>query len=501
MNDGNVGTAGCAKVVPHMKSTHFSIESLNALHHGSARYVAGLALLTSAMAFGCASTAVVAEKPISPGATRASPISAEASKPLTADELLRVRLDASMQEAEDLRASRGAIASSTIYSLPQARLGATAVAGRLDPAIIQKEVRANFGKFRFCYEQGLKNNAQLTGRVIVRFVIGRDGSVTNVGSNDSDLPDKNVVECIVKAFKTTKFPQPEGGIVTVVYPIMFSPGDDSSSSRPPPAPPPNTELPQLPPPVPVPVAPIKSGASFDDSGKSDSGPIIVIEGSAIRLNGIVVGDVGGIIAANRMTKVDGLFDELKAWREIWKTKHPESPFVGAAGLRVDANTPQIVFKSVFQTIAFAGYQDIFVQSAEDPKQISEFIAQVPGPPSPSSPDPSAPPDPPPVLHMFVARDEVAMLWKKAATIINEERIARNNPTLAANICTSWKTFGRHPKATDTRRDAVILHSDDTLPWQEVAPVARAAESCMREVQQPDGRTERMPVFWTIFSVR
>ncbi|AKT39666.1 AgmX/PglI C-terminal domain-containing protein [Chondromyces crocatus] len=107
---------------------------------------------------------------------------------------------------------------------PQVRMGATTVSGRLPPEVIQRIVRQNFGRFRLCYENGLRNNPNLQGRVGVRFVIGRDGAVSNVGNGGSDMPDGGVVSCVVRAFYGLSFPQPEGGIVTVVYPIMFSPG-------------------------------------------------------------------------------------------------------------------------------------------------------------------------------------------------------------------------------------------------------------------------------------
>ncbi len=107
---------------------------------------------------------------------------------------------------------------------PQVRMGATSVNGRLPPEVIQRIVRQNFGRFRLCYENGLRNNPNLQGRVSVKFVIGRDGAVSNVGNAGSDLPDGGVASCVVRAFYGLSFPQPEGGIVTVVYPIMFSPG-------------------------------------------------------------------------------------------------------------------------------------------------------------------------------------------------------------------------------------------------------------------------------------
>ncbi len=90
--------------------------------------------------------------------------------------------------------------------------------------MIQRIVRQNFGRFRACYEAGLRAHPALTGRVGVRFVIGRDGAVSSVADGGSDIPDHAVTSCVVRAFYGLSFPQPEGGIVTVSYPIVFSPG-------------------------------------------------------------------------------------------------------------------------------------------------------------------------------------------------------------------------------------------------------------------------------------
>jgi hypothetical protein len=100
--------------------------------------------------------------------------------------------------------------------------------GSLPPEVIQREVRSHYGAFRRSYESGLAHNPQLQGRVVVRFVVELDGLVRRVVSNGSDMPDPKVVECIVAEYKNLTFPHPEGGIVTVVYPIMFSPGDDAA---------------------------------------------------------------------------------------------------------------------------------------------------------------------------------------------------------------------------------------------------------------------------------
>ncbi len=65
----------------------------------------------------------------------------------------------------------------------------------------------------------------MNARVAIKFVIDRSGAVTTAQDGGSDLPDTAVVSCVTRGFTNLSFPQPEGGIVTVVYPIIFNPGD------------------------------------------------------------------------------------------------------------------------------------------------------------------------------------------------------------------------------------------------------------------------------------
>lgn len=98
--------------------------------------------------------------------------------------------------------------------------------GRLDPAVIQRIVRQNSGRMVACYQDGLRTNPGLNGRVAVQFMIGRDGSVTtSQDSAGSDLADMNVRSCVVKAFYAINFPVPTGGTVSVNYPLVFSPSE------------------------------------------------------------------------------------------------------------------------------------------------------------------------------------------------------------------------------------------------------------------------------------
>jgi hypothetical protein len=102
---------------------------------------------------------------------------------------------------------------------------APTVVGHLEASAIQRVVRQNEGRFRACYLEGLAKNPALGGRVAVKFLIGRDGTVaTAEDTSGSDLPDDGVRACVVRTFASLSFPEP-GGVVSVTYPFVLSPGD------------------------------------------------------------------------------------------------------------------------------------------------------------------------------------------------------------------------------------------------------------------------------------
>lgn len=116
------------------------------------------------------------------------------------------------------------------FALPSAHpkatitMGQLAVSGRLPPALVERALRYHRPKVRRCYERGLKDNPKLTGRVTTRFVIGRDGRVSAAGNGGSDLPDGRVIACVAGTLSGLLFDAPQGGVATIVYPLIFSPG-------------------------------------------------------------------------------------------------------------------------------------------------------------------------------------------------------------------------------------------------------------------------------------
>ena len=128
--------------------------------------------------------------------------------------------------------SIGTLGHGASHKGAKVRMGATTVNGRLPPEVIQRIVRQNFGRFRLCYEKGLEAKPTLAGTVSVTFVIDESGAVTSVAAGaGTAMPDAKVTACVTRAFGGLSFPQPEGGKVSVVYPITFSPGEPAAAAK------------------------------------------------------------------------------------------------------------------------------------------------------------------------------------------------------------------------------------------------------------------------------
>lgn len=95
--------------------------------------------------------------------------------------------------------------------------------GHLPREVIQRIVRQSYAPIRACYKRGLKRNPAMEGTVKVRFVIGTDGSVTRAEQAENDgLIDPVTVQCILALFRSRQFPAPQGGPVSVLYPLKFA---------------------------------------------------------------------------------------------------------------------------------------------------------------------------------------------------------------------------------------------------------------------------------------
>jgi hypothetical protein len=94
--------------------------------------------------------------------------------------------------------------------------------GRLPRDEIERGMQAVLPGVQGCYQQALNDNPQLGGRVEVKFVIARTGSVSSASAVSSELPEQ-VTKCILLEVKRATFQKPaDNGLVVVRYPFVFN---------------------------------------------------------------------------------------------------------------------------------------------------------------------------------------------------------------------------------------------------------------------------------------
>jgi TonB family protein len=93
----------------------------------------------------------------------------------------------------------------------------------VDQAKLGEFVRARMGLIKACYENALKRNPQLRGKISIRFTILATGAIADVSAAQSSVGSPEVAQCIVTTVRSwrTQFRPP--GPVTVEYPFVFSP--------------------------------------------------------------------------------------------------------------------------------------------------------------------------------------------------------------------------------------------------------------------------------------
>jgi outer membrane biosynthesis protein TonB len=78
-------------------------------------------------------------------------------------------------------------------------------------------------RLRRVYEKYLKRNPDLSGKIIIKFTIEADGSVSNIVVIKSDFNNKSLEKDLARRIKRIKFPSASGKI-TIEWPLIFSAG-------------------------------------------------------------------------------------------------------------------------------------------------------------------------------------------------------------------------------------------------------------------------------------
>jgi Ca-activated chloride channel homolog len=111
-------------------------------------------------------------------------------------------------------------------SSPRVEMGSVTVRGSLDKEIIRRVIRQHLKEVRTCYKMALAKAPGLSGRVVIRFIFSATtGLVLESKVVSSTVSNVDLEQCIAQAVRRWQFPKiVGGGIVTVVYPFVLTPG-------------------------------------------------------------------------------------------------------------------------------------------------------------------------------------------------------------------------------------------------------------------------------------
>ena len=99
------------------------------------------------------------------------------------------------------------------------------ILGALDRSLIDEVIKRHMNQIKYCYQRELTKNPSLAGKIVIKFVIAKDGTVSKADVKTSTMGSSSVESCITGRFMRFQFPEPKGGgIVIVSYPFLFSPG-------------------------------------------------------------------------------------------------------------------------------------------------------------------------------------------------------------------------------------------------------------------------------------
>lgn len=93
----------------------------------------------------------------------------------------------------------------------------------IDQAKLAAFVKARMGLIKACYENALKRNPKLKGKITIRFTILETGGLSDVAPGQNAVGAPEVASCIVNTMRSWRMPFRPSGPVTVEYPFVFQP--------------------------------------------------------------------------------------------------------------------------------------------------------------------------------------------------------------------------------------------------------------------------------------
>jgi hypothetical protein len=93
----------------------------------------------------------------------------------------------------------------------------------LDRDQIMAVINRHRGEITYCYEQALKKDPKVKGKISIQFVINPFGQVSRAVVSESSVNSSSLESCMVARLRSWSFPKPVGGVnVDVLYPFHLS---------------------------------------------------------------------------------------------------------------------------------------------------------------------------------------------------------------------------------------------------------------------------------------
>jgi hypothetical protein len=87
---------------------------------------------------------------------------------------------------------------------------------------VRNTIKQSVSAFEACYQNSLRRDSRIKGRVVVFVSVQSGGTVTSARLDESTIKDEGVVSCITARLKTLRFP-PLGEDVDVTLPLALVP--------------------------------------------------------------------------------------------------------------------------------------------------------------------------------------------------------------------------------------------------------------------------------------
>lgn len=108
------------------------------------------------------------------------------------------------------------------FSLPSGPEDSFSASG-LDRDQIIAVINRHRGEITYCYEQALKQDPSVRGKVAIKFVINPNGRVARANIAESSANHSRLESCMVARLRTWQFPKPVGSVnVDVLYPFHLT---------------------------------------------------------------------------------------------------------------------------------------------------------------------------------------------------------------------------------------------------------------------------------------